>query len=256
MQTVQLSNGIDIPLLGLGTSQMRDPAQTVEVIKTALAEGYRLVDTARMYGNEEAVGRGIRESGIAREDIVVTTKLWPDDFPDAAATFRSSLARLGLAYVDVYLIHWPQGFNKAVWQDLEPLVDEGAIRALGVSNFSIAQIQNLLTYARVRPALNQVQWNPYAYDLELLDFCGANDIALEGYRPLTRGEIAHGAVIESIAQAHGKTSAQVLIRWALERQVITIPKTTHRERMRENMDVFDFSLTQEEMAALDSLRRS
>jgi diketogulonate reductase-like aldo/keto reductase len=256
MQTVRLNNGTEIPLLGLGTSQMKTPTETAEVIKAALAEGYRLIDTAKMYGNEEPVGTGMRESGIAREEIIVTTKLWPDDFPEAAEAFRGSLARLGLDYVDIYLIHWPQGFTKDVWQALEPLVEDGLIRTLGVSNFSIEQMQDLLSYARIRPALNQVQWNPFIYDLALLDFCKAEGIALEGWKPLTRGEIAQDKTVEDIAQAHDKTYAQVMIRWALERDVITIPKTTHRERMKENMDVFDFALSADEMSALDGLRRN
>jgi diketogulonate reductase-like aldo/keto reductase len=255
MQTVALNNGTDIPLLGLGTSQMKTPDETVEVIKTALAEDYRLIDTAKMYGNEEPVGRGIRESGVPREEIVVTTKLWPDDFPRAAETFRGSLARLGLDYVDIYLIHWPQGFTRDVWQALEPLVDEGLIKTLGVSNFSIEQLQDLLSGARIRPALNQVLWNPFAYDLDLLAFCTDNQIVLEGYKPLTRNEVTNDATIEKIAQAHDKTYAQVMIRWALERGVVTIPKTTHRERMKENMAVFDFSLSADDMAALDALAR-
>ncbi|HVU75556.1 MAG TPA: aldo/keto reductase [Candidatus Paceibacterota bacterium] len=256
MQTVRLSSGVDIPILGLGTSQMKTPVETVEVIKTALSLGYRLIDTAKMYGNEEPVGEGVRESGIPREEIIVTTKLWPDDFPKAADTFRESLARLGLEYIDIYLIHWPQGFSAEVWQALEALYDQGLVKTLGVSNFSIEQLQDLLSYARVKPALNQVHWNPFTYDLDLLSFCSEHGITLEGYRPLTRGEVSHNETIEEIAAAHTKTYAQVLIRWALERGVVTIPKTTHPDRMRENMDVFDFSLTSDEMSELDDLRRS
>lgn len=256
METITLNNGIRVPILGLGTSRMKTPAETVDVIKTAIADGYRLIDTAKMYGNEEPVGQGVRESGIAREEIIVTTKLWPDDFADPAGELRASLQRLGLAYTDIYLIHWPRDFSPAVWHALEACHDEGLVKTLGVSNFSIDQIRDLLRYARIKPAINQVQWNPFVYDLELLDFCKAEGIALEGYRPLTRGEVAHSETIERIAQTHGKTYAQIMIRWSIERGVITIPKTTHRDRLKENMDVFDFSLTTDDMIALDDLART
>jgi len=251
--TVKLNNGVDIPVVGLGTSQMKTPAETVEVIKTALNVGYRLIDTATMYGNEEPVGQGIRESGIPREEITVTTKLWPDDFGDPKAAFAASLERLGLDYVDIYLVHWPRGYTPSVWYALEGFVKDGCAKTIGISNFSIEQTEVLLGYCEIPPALNQVQFNPFCYDAALLEYAKSKHIVLEAYRPLTRGERIGDESVAALAKKYGKSSAQILIRWNLEHGVVAIPKSTHVERLKENLDVFDFSLSAEDMRVLDAL---
>ncbi len=251
--TVELNNGVEIPVVGLGTSQMKTPAETVEVIKTALKVGYRLIDTATMYGNEEPVGTGIRESGISREEIIVTTKLWPDDFGEPEAAFAASLARLGLDYVDIYLVHWPRGYTPSVWKALEGFVKDGRAKTIGISNFSIEETEDLLSYCEIPPALNQVQFNPFCYDAALLEYAKSKNIVLQAYRPLTRGERIGDEAIAALAKKYGKSPAQILIRWNLEHGVAAIPKSTHEDRLRENLDVFDFSLAAEDVRALDAL---
>lgn len=251
--TVKLNNRVEIPIVGLGTSQMKTPAETVGVIKTALKVGYRLIDTATMYGNEEPVGAGIRESGIPREEIVVTTKLWPDDFGDPDSAFAASLERLGLDYVDIYLVHWPRGYTPSVWKALEGFVKDGRVKTIGISNFSVEQTGDLLSYCEIPPALNQVQFNPFCYDAALLEYSKSKNIVLQAYRPLTRGERIGDETVAALAKKYGKSSAQILIRWNLEHGVTAIPKSTHEERLRENLDVFNFSLSAEDMRALDAL---
>lgn len=251
--TTKLNNGISIPILGLGTSQMKTPAETIDVMQTALRLGYRLIDTATMYGNEEAVGTGIRESGISREEIVLTTKLWPDDFGDPHAAFAASLERLGLDYVDIYLVHWPRGMQPSVWKALEGFVRDGRAKTIGISNFSIAETEELLAYCEIPPAINQVLCNPFTYDAKLADYMRSKGIALEGYKPLTRGERIDDTTVADLAAKYGKTSAQILIRWNIEHGIITIPKSTHEERLKENLEVFDFSLAPEDMQRLDAL---
>jgi diketogulonate reductase-like aldo/keto reductase len=253
---VKLNNGIEIPAIGLGTSQMKNPADTVDVIKTVLSLGYRLIDTATMYGNEEAVGAGIRESGIPRENIVLTTKLWPDDFGDPEAAFSTSLKKLGLDYVDIYLVHWPRGMQPSVWKALEGFVKDGRAKTIGISNFSIEETEEVLSYCEIAPALNQVQFNPFSYDAKLLEYSNSKRIVLEAYRPLTRGERIDDTTVATLAKKYGKTSAQILIRWDIEHGVIAIPKSTHEERLKENMSVFDFSLAKEDVGALDALSDS
>ena len=250
---VKLNNRREVPALGLGTSQMKNPQDTVEVIKTALSLGYRLIDTATMYGNEEAVGAGIRESGVPREEIVLTTKLWPDDFGDPEAAFSTSLMKLGLDYVDIYLVHWPRGYTPSVWKALEGFVKDGRAKTIGISNFSVEETEEVFSYCEIAPALNQVQFNPFSYDAALLDYSKSKGILLEAYRPLTRGERIGDETVAALAKKYGKTSAQILIRWNIEHGVIVIPKSTHEERLKENMDVFDFALSTEDVRALDAL---
>jgi diketogulonate reductase-like aldo/keto reductase len=251
--TIKLNNGTSVPVVGLGTWQMKNPADTVEVMRTALSLGYRLIDTATMYRNEESVGEGVRTSGIPREEIVLTTKLWPDDFGDPQAAFETSLEKLGLDYVDIYLVHWPRGMQPSVWQALEGFVRDGRAKTIGISNFSVEETEEVLSYCEIPPALNQVQFNPFSYDAELLEYSKSKGIVLEAYRPLTRGERIGDETIAALAKKYGKSAAQILIRWNIEHGVIAIPKSTHPKRLRENLDVFDFSLNEEDMQALDAL---
>lgn len=248
-----LNNGISIPQLGLGTSQMKDPEETVEVVKAALSLGYRLIDTATMYGNEREVGKGIRTSGVPREDVVLTTKLWPDDFGDPGRALHKSLESLGLAYIDIYLVHWPRGFGRAIWREFEKFVRDGLVRTVGISNFSIDETEDLLSYAEIPPALNQIHCNPFNYDKDLIEYCGRKGIALQAYRPLTRGDHIRDERVAAIAKMCDKTPAQVMIRWGLQHGIVSIPKSTHRERLQENLEVFDFEIPADDMTVLDSL---
>jgi len=251
--TIPLNNGASVPILGLGTSQMKNPADTVEVIKKALNLGYRLIDTATMYGNEEAVGQGIRESNVPREEIILTTKLWPDDFNDPQAAFETSLAKLGLEYIDIYLVHWPRGMKQSVWTALEGCVRDGRAKTIGISNFSIAETQEVLSYCDIAPAINQIEFNPFCYDPALVEYLHSKNILIEAYRPLTRGAALDDSSVATLAKKYEKTSAQIFIRWGIEHGAITIPKSTHEERLKENMEVFDFVISPEDMATLDAL---
>jgi diketogulonate reductase-like aldo/keto reductase len=241
-----------IPLLGLGVWQIPDGPQTVNAVRWALELGYRHVDTAQAYGNEESVGQALRESGIAREDVFVTTKFYPaNDDPVAAA--EESLRRLGLDYVDLYIIHWPQGGATWAWPGMETARERGYARAIGVSNFSAEELDELLAVANVPPAANQVQFNPYVYRRALLEKCRQNDIVLEAYSPLGTGQHLASETVYQVAERLGRTPAQVLLRWCIEREIPVIPKSTHRDRLAENADVFDFTLSPDDVAELDAL---
>jgi diketogulonate reductase-like aldo/keto reductase len=253
MKSIRLNTGASLPLLGLGTWAMDDTA-AARTVKEALTIGYRLIDTATMYGNEAGVGAGIRESGIDRKEVVVTTKLWPSDFGDPLRAFNASLKRLGLEYVDLYLIHWPKGRTPHhVWQALEKIYDDKRARAIGVSNFEVADMEELFTYARVRPAVNQVKFSVFDFRRDLLDYCEAQHVALEAYSPLTRGTSLHDPTLQEIAAHYGKTPAQIMLRWCIEHGVAAIPKSSNPERLRENFDLFSFEIAAEHMTELDEL---
>ncbi len=252
--SVKLNNGIDMPVFGLGTWKMDDGAEAADAVKTALLMGYRLIDTATLYGNEESVGRAIRESGIPREEIFLTTKLWPTDFFTPRKAFERSLSALGLGYVDLYLVHWPiPMMPRGVWTALEQIYEEKLARSIGVSNYGIDDIETLLSYAHIPPAVNQVKFSPFDYEKDLLEYCNENHIALEAYSPLTRGAKLADARVLAVAKKHGKTPAQVMIRWCLEHGTIVIPKSSNPDRLRENAGVFDWKLSSDEVASLDSL---
>ncbi len=253
-QTVTLNTGIKMPLLGLGTWKMGDGDEVEAAVSSALEAGYRLIDTAKLYGNEAGVGRAVRDSGIAREEIFITTKLWPTDFFSPEDAFDASLDRLGLQYVDLYLIHWPIPLMpKSVWKSLENIYEKKRARVIGVSNYSIGDIETLLSYARIVPAVNQVKFNPFDYKKELLQFCASKHMVLEAYSPLTRGGHLDDASIGKIAKKYEKTSAQVMIRWCIEHNAVVIPKSSHPDRIKENADVFDFEISKEDMQTLDAL---
>jgi diketogulonate reductase-like aldo/keto reductase len=259
-RTVTLNNGLVIPTLGLGVWAMREGAETENAVRWALDAGYRLFDTAKLYGNERSVGRAIRASGVRREEIFVTTKIWPTQFFNPETAFERSLANLDIGHIDLYLIHFPVDFipgfgilRKRVWDVLEKELARGRARAIGVSNYSIARINEVLTSGRVPPAVNQVYFNPFAYKRELLQFCNSKNIVVEAYSPLTRARRLHHPVIRKIAEANGRSPAQVLIRWALQHGTVVIPKSSHRERIISNAQVFDFELSHSDMAALNAL---
>jgi diketogulonate reductase-like aldo/keto reductase len=220
----------------------------------ALKTGYRLIDTAAFYGNEADVGAAVRDSGVAREEIFITTKLWNDDhgYDQALRAFDASMDRLGLDVVDLYLIHWPvSARRKDSWRALERIRKDGRARAIGVSNYTIAHLRELLEASETVPAVNQVEFSPFLYQRELLEFCRSKSIVLEAYCPLTRAERLTDARLLKIAFVHKRTAAQVMIRWGLQRGVIEIPKSKNPARIEENADVFDFELSEAEMGALD-----
>ena len=257
--TVKLNNGVEVPLLGLGVYQSPPGKTTRDAAKYALECGYRLVDTARIYGNEQDVGQAIHESGLARKEVFVTTKLWNSDhgYDSTIRACEESLRRLGLSYLDLYLIHWPvPGLRRESWKAMVKLLKEGKCRVIGVSNYTIGHLRELLADSEVVPAVNQVEFHPFLYQRELLDYCRSQKIQLEAYSPLTRGERLNHPSVVGIARRHGRTPAQVLIRWGLQHSIVAIPKSVRKERILENSRIFDFSLAPEDMRLLDSLNEN
>jgi diketogulonate reductase-like aldo/keto reductase len=250
-----LADGNRIPLLGLGVWEIPNGPACVNAVRWALELGYRHIDTAQSYGNEESVGQGLRESGLARDEVFVTTKFLPRSRDPVAAAQRS-LERLGLDHVDLYLIHWPEGGPTWAWPGMERARELGYARSIGVSNFSGEELQQLLPTATVPPVVDQVQFSPYEYRRALLDRCEENGIALEAYSPLGHARHLGSDAVARIAQRLERTPAQVLLRWCIEKQIPAIPKSSHRERIAENAQLFDFTLTGEDVAQLDQLDRT
>jgi diketogulonate reductase-like aldo/keto reductase len=251
-----LNNGVEIPRLGLGVYQTPSGDTTFRAVRYALKIGYRHIDTAWLYGNEGDVGRAVLEGGIRREEVFITTKVWNTDqgYASTLTACERSLRRLGLSYVDLYLIHWPvQGMSKDTWKAMTQLLKEGKARAIGVSNYEILHLQEILQNFDVVPSINQVEFHPFLYQQELLQFCKSNSIQLEAYSPLTRGEKLYHPALIGLAKKYGKTSAQILIRWSLQHDLVVIPKSIHENRIKENSEVFDFQLEEEEMNLLNSL---
>ncbi|WP_426361935.1 aldo/keto reductase [Streptomyces sp. E-08] len=256
---VTLNNGVEIPQLGFGVFQVADDA-TTDAVTAALEAGYRSIDTAAVYGNEAGVGRALRASGTAREELFVTTKLWNADqgYDATLRAFDASLAKLGLDYVDLYLIHWPtpaRDLYRDSWRALERLAEEGRIRAAGVSNFQPEHLRRLMDGSALTPAVNQIELHPALQQSELRAFHGEHRIATEAWSPLAQGAVLDDPAIVAIAASHGKTPAQVVIRWHLQLGNVVIPKSVTPARIRANLDVFDFVLTDEEMAAIAGLDR-
>lgn len=254
--TRKLNSGAEIPVLGLGVYQTPPGKITQEAVKFALKIGYRHVDTASLYGNEEDVGKGVRDSGVPREQVYVTTKLWNSDhgYDSALRACDRSLKRLGLGYVDLYLIHWPvPELRNETWKALVELQRRGSCRAIGVSNYTVRHLQELVDSSEVIPDVNQVEFNPFLYQKELLRFCNGKGIQLEAYSPLTRGHKLRHPVVLSVAERYSKSAAQVMIRWGLQHGLVVIPKSARPERIKENSEVFDFEISAADMASLDSL---
>ena len=251
-RTVELTDGRALPALGLGVWQVENAQECVDAVRWALEEGYRHIDTAQAYGNEESVGQGIRESGVPREEITVTTKFFPRT-EDPAAELEGSLRRLGLDYVDLYIIHWPEGGPLWAWPAMEKARERGHTRSIGVSNFSASEIGRLLEQTEQPPVVNQVLFNPFAYRRGLLKACSERGIVLEAYSPLGTGNHLGDPTVKELADRLGRTPAQLLLRWGLQHGVPQIPKSTRRERIAENAQLFDFDLSAEDMRALDAL---
>jgi diketogulonate reductase-like aldo/keto reductase len=251
-----LNNGVEIPWLGLGVYQAEPGDETKTAVQYALQQGYRHVDTAAIYGNEADVGAGIRESGVPRSEIFVTTKLWNHDqgYDSTLKAFDNSMKKLGLETLDLYLMHWPVvEKRKESWRAMESILESGRCRAIGVSNFMEHHIQEFLDAGVTVPAVNQVEFSPFLFKKKLLELCQKSRIQLEAYSPLTKGErLAHPALAK-IGAKHGRSPAQVLIRWCLEHDVVVIPKSTNPKRIVENASVFDFALDDKDMAVLNEL---
>ena len=250
-----LSDGSEIPLLGLGVWQVGKGRECEQAVRWALELGYRHIDTAQAYGNEESVGQALRESRIARDEVFVATKFRPSS-RDPVAEAEASLRRLGLDYVDLYIVHWPGGGPTWAWPGMERARERGYARSIGVSNFSVADLEQLLAATTVPPTVNQVQFSPYEYRKALLDACERSGVVLEAYSPLGHGRYVASEAVAQIAERLGRTPAQVLVRWCVQREIPAIVKSTHRERIAENGQVFDFELTDEDLARLDELDRT
>jgi diketogulonate reductase-like aldo/keto reductase len=256
--TAELLNGIEMPRLGLGVWRAKDGQETESAVLAALKAGYRSIDTASMYENEQGVGRAVRASGIPREQVFVTTKVWNNEqgYDSTLKAFRNSLNRLGMDYADLYLVHWPVvGQYKETYRALEELYDQGLVRAIGVSNFNIHHLEDLMGSCRIKPMVNQVEMHPLHTQKKLFAFCRKEGIQLESWRPLMQGRLDL-PLIEEMAAKYGKTPAQVVLRWHLQLGVVTIPKSTQEGRIRENTDLFDFELEPEDMNRIDELNQN
>ncbi|MHA1409025.1 MAG: aldo/keto reductase [Candidatus Odinarchaeia archaeon] len=255
--TVTLNNGVKMPLLGFGTFEIPNGKPIIDAVLTALNAGYRLIDTAQLYRNEEGVGKAIRDSGIPRSGIFVTTKLEGSNqgYSRAINSFNESLKTMGLEYIDLFLIHWPTDRRLESWNALEEILESGKCKAIGVSNYSISDLIETMENSTIVPMVNQVEFNPYNYQEKLLKFCQKNNIQLEAYSPLTKGTKLNDPKLVKIASKYSKTPAQILIRWCLQKKVVVIPKSSRPEKIYENSHVFDFEITNEDMKLLDSFTK-
>ncbi|MDZ3954866.1 aldo/keto reductase [Bacillus thuringiensis] len=258
-----LNNGVEMPWFGLGVFKVEDGPELVETVKSAIKAGYRSIDTAAIYGNEKAVGEGIRagikEAGISREDLFITSKVWNSDqgYETTLAAYEESLKKLELDYLDLYLVHWPvEGKYKDTWRALETLYKEKRVRAIGVSNFQIHHLQDVMKDAEIKPMINQVEYHPRLTQKELQAFCKEQGIQMEAWSPLMQGQLLDNETLQEIAEKHGKTTAQVILRWDLQNGVITIPKSTKEHRIIANADIFNFELTKEDMEKIDALNQN
>jgi diketogulonate reductase-like aldo/keto reductase len=247
-----LSDGNQIPLLALGVWQVPDGPECENAVRWALEAGYRHIDTAQAYRNEKSVGRALRDSGVPRDEVFITTKFEPNR-KDPEAEIQRSLERLGVDHVELYIIHWPAGGPIWAWPGMERARERGFARSIGVSNFSLAELDQLLPGVGTPPVINQVQFSPFEYRRRLLDGCEERGVTLEAYSPLGTGRHINDRSVREVAEHVGRTPAQVLLRWCLQRNVVVLPKSTHRERIVENAGIFDFTLSPEDMAALDTL---
>lgn len=257
--TTTLHNGVKMPWFGLGVFKVKEGSEVVESVKAAIKNGYKSIDTAAVYKNEEGVGQALKEAGVPREELFITTKVWNSDqgYESTLQAFETSLEKLGLDYLDLYLIHWPvAGKYKETWKALEKLYKDGRVRAIGVSNFHVHHLKDLLVDAEIKPMVNQVEYHPHLAQTELLEFCKAEGIQMEAWSPLKQGELLSEPTIIEIAEKHKKSSAQVILRWDLQNEVVTIPKSIKEHRLIENADIFDFELSAEDMDRLNSLNKN
>jgi 2,5-diketo-D-gluconate reductase A len=257
MQTVRLNSGVEIPILGFGVFQITDPSECERSVVDAIQTGYNHIDTAASYQNEEAVGRGIKQSGVAREKLFITTKLWiqSNGYEGTLKAFERSLKRLQLDYIDLYLIHQPFGDVYGEWRAMEDLYQQRKVKAIGVSNFPPDRIMDLMIHHKITPAVNQIEVNPFQQQIEAQTFLQDNSVQVEAWAPFAEGKnnIFQNEVLLSIAAKHQKSVAQVILRWLVQRGIIALAKSTRKDRMIENISVFDFELSTEDMAAVTTL---
>ena len=258
--TTTLSNGVKMPWFGLGVFQVEDGEEVIHSVKSALKHGYRSIDTAAIYKNEEGVGQAIKESGVPREEIFVTSKLWNADqgYESTLKAFDTTLEKLGMEYLDLYLIHWPvpsQGKYVETWKALEKLYKDGRVRAIGVSNFKTHHLKEVIKEGEITPMVDQVEFHPHLAQTELRDFCKQEGIQLEAWSPLKQGQLLDDPLLKEIGEKYGKSPAQVIIRWDLQSGVVTIPKSVHEERIVQNADVFDFELSAEDMEKINGMNK-
>ncbi|MEH7373978.1 aldo/keto reductase [Neobacillus drentensis] len=256
--TTTLSNGVKMPWVGLGVFKVTEGEEVIQSVKAAIQNGYISIDTAAIYGNEEGVGQAIKDSGVPREDLFITTKLWNSEqgYESTLKAFETSLTKLGLDYLDLYLIHWPgKDKYKETWKAFEKLYKEGRVRAIGVSNFQVHHLEDLISSAEIKPMVNQVEFHPHLTQKELLAFCKNEGIQLEAWSPLKQGKLLSEPVLEDLAHKYNKSVAQVILRWDLQHGVVTIPKSIKEHRIIENADIFDFELSTEDMDKIDGLNQ-
>jgi 2,5-diketo-D-gluconate reductase A len=257
MQTIKLNNGVEIPILGFGVFQIADPAECERSVVDAVQTGYNHIDTAASYMNEEAVGRGIKQSGVPREKLFITTKLWiqSNGYEGTLKAFERSLKRLQVDYLDLYLIHQPFGDVYGEWQAMEELYGQGKVRAIGVSNFQPDRIMDLMIHNKITPAVNQIEVNPFQQQIDTQTFLKDNNVQVEAWAPFAEGKnnIFQNETLLSITAKHKKSVAQVILRWLVQRGIIALAKSTRKERMMENINVLDFELSAEDMAAITTL---
>ncbi len=251
----KLANGVDIPSIGFGTYKLGEEQEVIDKVKLALNLGYRQIDTASFYGNEEGVGKGIAESGIDRKDIFLVTKLWNDDhgYEETINAFNKSIKKLGVDYLDLYLIHWPNKLNSETWRAFEDLYKEGKVRAIGVCNFKIGHLEELKKTAKIMPMVNQIEIHPCKTQKETIEYCNENNIQVVAWGPIMRGKIFSLPLMLELSEKYNKSIAQITLRWHIQNGVIPIPKSSNEERIKANIDIFDFDISSEDIKKIDEL---
>ncbi|MBN1785857.1 MAG: aldo/keto reductase [Candidatus Methanofastidiosa archaeon] len=255
---VELNNGVLMPWVGFGTFRIPDGKDVEDAVSSALEAGYRSIDTASYYGNERGVGLAIRESGLDRKDIFLTTKVWIDEqgYDGTKDAMARSLERLGMDYVDLYLVHWPRrGMIEDTWKAMEDILQEGLARSIGVSNFLLGHLNELYRTCKTMPAIDQIEFHPYLYPIELLDHCMDKGIRVEAWSPLMQGHVTELEELKELSDYYGRSIPQITLRWDLQHGVVTIPKSTHKDRILENAEIFDFEIEERHMRLIDSLNR-
>ncbi|MBU5591954.1 aldo/keto reductase [Clostridium sp. MSJ-4] len=256
-ESFKLNNGIEMPYLGFGTFKVPEGEIVIDATLEALKVGYRHIDTAAVYKNEEGIGKAIKESGVSREDVFLTSKVWNTDqgYDNALKAFETSLKRLQTDYLDLYLIHWPKALNKETWKALERLYDEKIVRAIGVSNFKLHHLEEIMSGANICPMVNQVEFHPQFPQTGVLEFCKKNNIQLEAWSPLMQGKVFSIDLMKELAEKYNKTISQIVLRWDIQMGVVTIPKSITPERIKENTEIFDFELSEEDMNKIATLNK-
>lgn len=253
-----LLNGISIPSIGFGTYKLEDESETIDAIKYALKVGYRFIDTASLYGNEEWIGKVIKESGVKREDIFLSTKVWNDShgYDKVIKSFEESMRKLDIDYLDLLLVHWPTELNSETWRAFEDLYELGKVRAIGVCNFKIGHLENLRKTARIMPMVNQIEVHPCFSQRELVNYCNYHKIQVIAWSPIMKGQLLEVPLMMDLAEKYNKSIAQIALRWHIQKGIIPIPKSSHYGRMTDNIDIFNFGLSEEDMIKIDKLDRN